>query len=114
MFEHSKDPIATRRKFYFRAFRFGVYSSIVLVFSLGIGVLGYHYLAQLSWVDSLLNASMILTGMGPVNILDNDTSKVFASFYALFSGVAFLTIVAVMFAPIVHRFIHKLNVDLEE
>lgn len=82
--------------------------------SLGIGVIGYHFLADLGWVDSLLNASMILTGMGPVNPMISTEAKLFSSFYALFSGVAFLSIAAVMFAPLIHRFLHKLQIDLEE
>ena len=114
MFEHAKKPLASREKFFKRLLRFAFYSVFVLSFSLGIGMAGYHYIAHLSWVDSLLNASMILTGMGPVNPMNDSAAKVFASFYALFSGVAFLTFTAVMFAPIAHRFLHKLSVDLDD
>jgi hypothetical protein len=80
--------------------------------SLALGVLGYHALAGLSWLDALVNASMILTGMGPVNEMTTVGAKLFASFYALFSGVAFLTIVAVLLAPAVHRFLHRFHLDL--
>ncbi len=80
--------------------------------SLGLGVLGYHLLGGLSWLDALVNASMILTGMGPVNVVATVAGKLFASFYALFSGVAFLTIVAVLLAPVVHRFLHRFHLDL--
>ncbi|HXU12582.1 MAG TPA: hypothetical protein VN898_11500 [Candidatus Binatia bacterium] len=80
--------------------------------SLALGVLGYHLLAGLSWIDALVNASMILTGMGPVNEMTTVGAKLFASFYALFSGVAFLTIVAVLLAPAVHRFLHRFHLDL--
>lgn len=80
--------------------------------SLALGVLGYHIVAGLSWLDSLVNASMILTGMGPVDAMTTDGAKLFASFYALFSGVAFLTIVAVLLAPAVHRFLHRFHLDL--
>ena len=79
--------------------------------SLGMGVLGYHLSEGLGWLDALVNASMILSGMGPVNELHNDTGKWFASFYALFSGVAFITSVGVMFAPVVHRFLHKFHLE---
>ncbi len=85
---------------------------IILAFSLGIGTVGYHIYARLPWIDSLLNASMILTGMGPVDHLDSDSAKLFAAFYALFSGVAFLTFVGVLFAPIYHRFLHKFHLEL--
>lgn len=80
--------------------------------SLALGMLGYHFLAGLSWLDALVNASMILTGMGPVNEMTTVAAKLFASFYALFSGVAFLTIVAVLLAPAVHRFLHRFHLDL--
>ena len=80
--------------------------------SLLLGVLGYHLVAGLSWIDALVNAAMILTGMGPVNEMSTVGAKLFASFYALFSGVAFLTIVAVLLAPAVHRFLHRFHLDL--
>jgi hypothetical protein len=80
--------------------------------SLGIGILGYHYLVGLRWLDALLNASMILTGMGPVDPVVTPAGKLFASAYALFSGVAFLTIVAVLLAPIIHRFLHRFHLEL--
>jgi hypothetical protein len=80
--------------------------------SLALGVVGYHVTAGLSWLDALVNASMILTGMGPVNSIGSVGGKLFESFYALFSGVAFLTIVAVLLAPAVHRFLHRFHLDL--
>jgi len=91
-----------------------LFSFGLIVFSVGLGMIGYHGLGELNWVDSLLNASMILTGMGPVDKMPNDAAKVFSSFYALYSGVAFLSIFAVFFAPIFHRFLHQLNVDLDD
>lgn len=87
---------------------------LVLVISLIIGMLGYHYYFALGWVDSLYNASMILTGMGPVDKAINDSGKIFASLYAIYSGVAFLTSVAIIFSPLVHRFLHKFRLDVEE
>lgn len=86
---------------------------IILCFSLGLGIYGYHHYFALSWVDSLYNASMILTGMGPVDAALNDESKFFASFYAIYSGVAFLSSVAVILGPVLHRFLHKLKLDTE-
>jgi hypothetical protein len=91
-----------------------LFSLGLMSFSVGLGMAGYHWLGNLGWVDSLLNASMILTGMGPVDRMPSDAAKVFSSFYALYSGVAFLSIFAVFFAPIFHRFLHQLNVDLDD
>lgn len=86
---------------------------IFLAFSLLIGVIGYHHYFNISWVDSLYNASMILTGMGPVNIAPDDAAKIFASIYAIYSGVAFLTGAAIILSPVAHRFLHKLKLDIE-
>ena len=83
----------------------------LLSFALLIGVAGYHYIARLSWIDALLNASMILTGMGPVAALTSDAAKLFASAYALFSGVVFLTVSGIALAPVVHRVLHKFHVE---
>lgn len=89
-------------------------ATLLLFISLAIGTLGYMYFFYLGWIDGLLNASMILTGMGPVNVAHTDGAKLFASFYALYSGIAFLTSVAVIFAPVLHRFLHKFHLDLED
>src|SRR5919198_1066901 len=83
----------------------------VLGFGLGVGIVGYHYIAGLSWIDSLLNASMILGGMGPVDPLKTDVAKIFASLYALFSGLAFIGIVSVLLAPFVHRLLHRVHAE---
>ena len=80
--------------------------------SLGIGAVGYRLTAGLPWVDALLNAAMILTGMGPVSPMTSDAAKLFATGYALFSGVAFLTAVSVLFAPAAHRFLHRFHLDV--
>ena len=85
-----------------------------LIFSLSIGILGYHYYFNIPWLDSLVNASMILTGMGPVDRAETDGAKLFSSFYAIYSGVAFLTCVAIILSPIVHRFLHQFRLDMEE
>jgi hypothetical protein len=85
--------------------------AILTAIALFIGVSGYHWLGGLSWVDSLLNASMILGGMGPVDPLRNDAAKVFASFYALFSGLFFIAVMGLMLAPITHMVLQKFHVD---
>lgn len=87
---------------------------LMIAVSLIIGVVGYHYFFKISWLDSLVNASMILTGMGPVDKAESDGAKIFSSIYAIYSGVAFLTSVAVIFSPVVHRFLHQFHIDLED
>jgi hypothetical protein len=106
--------ILSPKDFARRMFRFFLISTGMVIISLMIGVWGYHYFAGLGWTDSLLNASMILTGMGPVDKLTTQGAKIFASFYALFSGVAFLTTVAVFLSPIAHRLLHVLHVDEDD
>jgi hypothetical protein len=114
MFEHHTKRLLSRKEFLRRQARYSLFSLVILFFSIGIGIEGYHNFGGLSWIDSFLNASMILTGMGPVDHLDTNAGKLFASFYALFSGVAFLTFVAVLFSPVYHRFLHKFHLDVEE
>ena len=89
-------------------------SSALIAISLGIGVVGYHLTAGLDWVDALLNASMILTGMGPVSPLATNGAKLFASAYALFSGVIFIASVGVAVAPVAHRFLHRFHLELDD
>jgi len=114
MYEHRKQPLLSRLEFLKRVGRHGLVALGVLVFGLGGGVLGYHYVAGLSWIDSLLNASMILGGMGPVDPLKTDCAKLFASFYALFSGLAFIGIISVLLAPFVHRMLHRFHAEERE
>ena len=111
MFEHSSHPLLTRSQFLKRLIRYFVYSILVLGFSLGIGILGYKHFAHLSWIDAFYNASMILTGMGPADVMPDNAAKVFSGCYALFSGIAFLSTTAILFAPIAHRFLHLLHLD---
>ena len=113
-FEHRSKPLLPRKKFLVRVFRYAAFSLMLIGFSLGIGVVGYHYTNDLNWLDALLNASMILTGMGPVDPIETDGGKWFASIYSIFSGVAFLSTVAVFLSPLVHRFMHKLHLDSKE
>jgi len=110
-FEHRHQPLAPRHVFVRRLFRFIGYAVIFLSVSLSLGVLGYHYICGLSWVDAVLDASMILAGMGPVSPILNDAGKYFASAYALFSGVAFLTTFSIIIAPVLHRVMHRLHLN---
>jgi hypothetical protein len=114
VFEHHKQPLASRSDFTRRMLRFSLATAGIILFSLGIGILGYHYLESLSWIDSLLNASMILGGMGPVNELRTNAGKVFASFYALYSGIVLLASVGVLATPLFHRFMHRFHLELED
>ena len=88
--------------------------AIVLSGGLGLGILGYHHFEDLSWIDSLLEASMILAGMGPCHPPQLTAGKLFASFYALFSGILFLSMSAVFLAPVVHRVLHRLHLQTDE
>jgi hypothetical protein len=103
-----------QKHFFSKLFKSFALGTLFLLFSLGIGVMGYHYFFNIPWLDSLLNASMILTGMGPVDRAETDSAKLFSSIYAIYSGVAFLTSVAVLFSPIIHRFLHQFRIDMEE
>lgn len=114
MYEHSHEPLATRQVFIRRLALNGLIGFLLLLFSLAIGISGYHFLEGLSWIDALLNASMILGGMGPVSPIRTDIGKIFASFYALYSGVVLLASVGVLATPILHRFLHHFHLADEE
>lgn len=114
MFEHRRSQLATNEQFQHRLLKAGLFSFFLFGLSLAIGIFGYHFIADLEWVDSFLNASMILGGMGPVDILKSDSSKIFAGCYSIFSGVAFLSGMAIFLTPILHRFLHKFHIDPDE
>ena len=88
-----------------------IFALLVIVAALFAGMLGYHYFEKMPWDDAFLNAAMILSGMGPVTVLTTTKSKIFAGCYALFSGLAFIAIIALVFAPILHRFFRKIHLD---
>jgi len=114
MYEHRTEPLLPRRKFLRRLAMHGLAAGGVVAVSLSLGILGYHFLAGLSWIDALLNASMILTGEGPVDPMRSRVAKLFASFYALFSGVVFLAIWSILVVPVAHRLLHKLHLEGKE
>ena len=114
MYEHHRQKLLPRKMFLLRCVLHCLVAGGVIAAALGMGILGYHFLEGLPWIDSLLNASMILGGMGPVNPLATTAGKLFASFYALFSGILFLVIASILMAPVVHRFLHKLHLNVEE
>jgi len=113
-YEHRSQPVLPRHLFMQRIIFHLLLALSLVLLSLAAGVLGYRFLAGLSWIDALLNAAMILGGMGPVNALSTTGGKVFASLYALYAGVAFLAVAAVLVAPFAHRLLHSLHLEETE
>jgi hypothetical protein len=109
--ENKKQRVLPLSHFFKRLGRFTLFALLLIVISAMIGTIGYHELAKLNWLDSFYMACMILTGMGPVAEMKSNGAKLFSSIYALYSGVAFLSITAVFFAPIIHRLLHILQVE---
>lgn len=110
-FENRNQKVVSLPHFIVRLGRYGLFAFVLILFSVLIGTIGYYYLGRISWLDSFYMACMILTGMGPVGEMKTSTAKIFSSLYALYSGVAFLSITAVFFAPIIHRLLHILHVE---
>ena len=106
MYEHHTKPILPQRLFLRRVFLHWLLSAGVVAVSLGLGIAGYMITEGLSFIDALLNSSMLLGGMGPVNELHTNGGKLFASFYALFSGMIFLILAGIILAPVAHRMLH--------
>jgi hypothetical protein len=113
MFEHRTKPLLPRKVYYRRLARHAALGLAVIVVSLGIGMAGYHIFEKLPWVDAFVNAAMILSGMGPVATLQTDGGKIFAGCYALFSGLTLIAILGIIFAPVVHRALHKFHLEDE-
>ena len=111
MFEHRSKPLLPPREFYARLARSAGIGLLVIAIALSIGMIGYRAFEPMSWVDAFVNAAMILSGMGPISTLQTDGGKIFAGCYALFSGLAFFAILGIIFAPAVHRFLHRFHVD---
>ena len=114
-FEQISDPLISKKKFNERLFRSTIVGSGILIFSLLVGMWGYKYIVGVDgWDDSFYNASMILTGMGPVvdgKITLTTSAKIFSGVYAIYSGVAFLSSITIVFSPVLHRFLHYLHAD---
>lgn len=107
MFEKRHQPVIRKDAFIKRIVRNLFIGFLIITLSLMIGMLGYWYFEKMSLVDAFVNAAMILSGMGPVSSLMTESGKIFAGFYALFSGIIFLVVIAIVFAPLIHRFFHK-------
>lgn len=112
-FERKTEPILNRRKFVSRMILTLMFAVLLLMICLIIGIIGYHFWGPMNWLDALHNASMILSGMGPVVEIKTNIGKVFSSFYAIFSGVAFITNMGMLLAPLAHRMFHKLHLQDE-
>jgi hypothetical protein len=111
MYEHKKQKLAPIKTFYQRVIKNILLALLVMAICLIIGILGYHYTDDIDWLDALHNASMILSGMGPVVEIKSEPGKFFSSFYALFSGVVFITNMGIILAPAIHRLLHRINME---
>jgi hypothetical protein len=114
IYEHRSEPLLSRAAYLWRVARHAAASLGLVVVSLAIGTVGYHVFAGFSWIDSFLNASMLLGGMGPVGEFDGDHGKVFASLYALYAGLVFLVAGSIVIAPALHRVLHRLHLEVSE
>lgn len=111
MFEHRREPLLPAHRFFWRVAGFVGVSASVVGAALGVGVLGYHHFGGLPWIDALVNASMILGGMGPVDPITSRAGKLFVSAYALFSGLLFIGAASLVLTPFVHRIMHTLHLE---
>ena len=114
MFEQHHEPLLPKNAFVLRLIGHALVALAIIVGSLAMGVLGYHFFGGLAWLDALENASMLLGGMGPVAEMHTVAGKLFASFYALFAGLIFLVLAGVLLAPVLHRFLHHFHLEMEE
>jgi len=111
MYEAHHEKLLPTKKFLTRLINNILIGILIIAVSLATGMSGYHYYEDMSWMDSYLNAAMILSGMGPISALHSEAGKAFAGTYALFSGIVFLIVMAIIFAPIFHRFFHKFHLQ---
>jgi hypothetical protein len=113
MFEGRTKPLLPRKVYYRRIAHHAMLGIMIIAGSLGIGMTGYHFFEKLPWIDAFVNAAMILSGMGPVATLQTNAGKIFAGCYALFSGLALIAILGIIFAPVVHRSLHNFHLEDE-
>jgi len=111
MFEHRTSPLLPWKSFLHRLVLSTMLGLSLVVLSLLVGMLGYHHFENLSWVDAFVNAAMILSGMGPLTPIQTNHGKIFAGLYALYSGLVLIVIAGIIFAPVVHRFLHKFHLE---
>lgn len=114
MFEKRAEPLLPLNQFIIRLIRSFLLGTLLVIAALFMGMIGYHTLEHMSWIDSFVNAAMILSGMGPLTTLNTNPGKIFAGCYALFSGLAFIVFIGVFFAPIIHRFLHQFHINTDD
>lgn len=110
-FEHFKQPLLPVNLFIQRVAISTAIGIVIIAFSLLIGIVGYRVFESLSWIDAFVNAAMLLSGMGPLEQPHTEAGKIFAGVYALYSGLAVIFIAGIVFAPLVHRFLHKFHLE---
>ena len=114
MFEAKSRPLLPRVSFYARVARSAAIGLLLVLIALGVGMLGYHHYEGMPLIDAFANAAMILSGMGPLGTLTTAKGKLFAGFYALFSGLVFVVVMGIVFAPVVHRFMQRFHLEMDE
>jgi hypothetical protein len=114
MYEHYHQPLISRSAFIVRVIKCSIISLFLLAVTIFIGAATYHYSEGYSWVDATLNAVSIMTGLGIVGNLQNPPAKVFTSFYAIFSTIAFFLVLGFLFSPLIHRFMHRFHLDIDK
>jgi len=114
MYEHRRQKLLSPPEFARRLARHGVWALLLVVGSLVLGTLGFGLVSGQGWVDAFLNSAMLLGGMGPVGDLGGDAGKIFAAFYALYAGLVFLVVAALLSAPVFHRVLHRFHLDTKD
>jgi hypothetical protein len=114
MYEQHHEQLVSRRRFFLRFARNFIVGLLAIAVALFVGMFGYRSFEHMSWIDAFANASMILSGMGPFGAMTTDGGKIFAGVYALFSGLFFFFVIAIIYGPMVHRFLHRFHVKTED
>ena len=114
MFEHYKQPVISRSAFIKRMTVCVLVSLAILFLTYFIGTLIFHYLGGFTWIDGVLNAVLVMMGVSITGALNNPVLKIFVSFYAVFSGVIFFSVITIILLPIIHRFLHRFHLDREK
>ncbi len=114
MYEHYRQPLLGRSDFFVRLFYCGLISFALLAATILIGAASYHSIEKLSWLDAVLNAVMVMTGLGMVTGINTPSAKLFTTFYALFSTIIFFMVLAILFSPLLHRFLHRFHLEIEK
>ncbi len=111
MYEQKSLPLLARHLFYRRLFFSTLLGLSLVAASLIVGMFGYHHFENMSWIDAFVNAAMILSGMGPMAPINTYGGKLFAGFYAIYSGIALISVAGIIFAPVFHRFLHRFHME---